>query len=273
MKSKKGLTICLLGFRNKFPMKLISLNTWGGKLLNPLLDFLQKYKNEVDLFCFQEIYNSPQNKVIRRGMRSNLFTTISEILKNHRGIFTATTMGYDIEGIVNFKLDSGLAIFYKEKFQIEDSGNFFIFKESVDLLNGDSRNAARKLQYINFQTDSDSYLISTFHGIWYRRTKIDTEERILQSGKINSFLAESTAKKVLCGDFNLLPTTKSFKMLEKGLRNLIEEYKITTTRNKHYKGTEKFADYVLVSPDLKVSDFKVLPDIVSDHQPLFAEFE
>ena len=40
-------------------MKLITLNTWGGKLLNPLLEFVRKYSQDVDIFCFQEMYRAP----------------------------------------------------------------------------------------------------------------------------------------------------------------------------------------------------------------------
>jgi len=40
----------------------------------------------------------------------------------------------------------------------------------------------------------------------------------------------------------------------------------------HYTKTEKFADYVLTSPNIQVIDFQVLPDAVSDHSPLQVEF-
>lgn len=84
--------------------------------------------------------------------------------------------------------------------------------------------------------------------------------------------------KVLCGDFNLLPQTKSIAMLEGRMRNLIKEYNIKTTRSKlnPYHGTpteQHFADYVFVSEDIKVLDFKVPEAEVSDHLPMILEFE
>ena len=72
------------------------------------------------------------------------------------------------------------------------------------------------------------------------------------------------------GDFNLLPETQSIKKLESiGLRNLIKEYGVTSTRTAHYTKLEKYADYMFVSRDIEVADFKVLPDAVSDHSPLY----
>ena len=61
------------------------------------------------------------------------------------------------------------------------------------------------------------------------------------------------------------------------MENLIAKYRITNTRNAEYKDMELYkdyiADYVFVSPEIKVSDFKVLPDVVSDHAVLMLECE
>lgn len=71
-----------------------------------------------------------------------------------------------------------------------------------------------------------------------------------------------------------MPETKSLKMLEDlGMRNLIRESGVTSTRSSHYKKPLRFADYTLVSPDIKVNDFKVLPDEVSDHLAMYLDFE
>ncbi len=39
-------------------MKIISLNTWGGRAGRQiLLDFFEKHKDDVDIFCLQEIWS------------------------------------------------------------------------------------------------------------------------------------------------------------------------------------------------------------------------
>jgi endonuclease/exonuclease/phosphatase family metal-dependent hydrolase len=40
-----------------------------------------------------------------------------------------------------------------------------------------------------------------------------------------------------------------------------------------YEKPEKFADYMFVSKGIAVRDFQVLPDEVSDHAPLFLDFD
>ena len=57
------------------------------------------------------------------------------------------------------------------------------------------------------------------------------------------------------------------------MRNLIKEYDITTTRTHYYQRKEKYADYILVSPDVTVKQFSPVDTVVSDHMPLMVEFE
>ena len=103
--------------------------------------------------------------------------------------------------------------------------------------------------------------------------KTDTEERILQSKHIRDFIKRQNEQTILVGDFNLSPDTESLAIVEEGLRNLVKEYGVTSTRTSFYKKEEKFADYALASPDVNIVDFKVLPDEVSDHAPLYLEID
>ncbi|OGZ48935.1 MAG: hypothetical protein A3G60_01890 [Candidatus Ryanbacteria bacterium RIFCSPLOWO2_12_FULL_47_9c] len=42
-------------------MKLVSLNTWTGKIFEPLIEFITVHK-DADIFCFQEIFRTPIGK-------------------------------------------------------------------------------------------------------------------------------------------------------------------------------------------------------------------
>jgi hypothetical protein len=39
-------------------MKLINLNTWAGKVKEPLNEFMKNKSAETDIFCFQEIFTT-----------------------------------------------------------------------------------------------------------------------------------------------------------------------------------------------------------------------
>lgn len=254
-------------------MKLITLNVWGGKLFQPLIDFFHQYSAEVDIFCLQEVFDSSVSRIFKEGMHPNLFAEISDVLTNFQGYFAPYLKGRDLERPVDFDIAFGNAIFFRKTINVTSRGVIPIYRKGFDLIKDDYKTIPRNLQYIKFKNDSSHYLLSHFHGVWYPRTKLDTDERIKQSQKIRSFLdKDKKSKKLLCGDFNLLPKTKSMDILEKGMRNLVREFKIKTTRNFLYKGKEKYADYILVSPDVKVINFKVIDAFVSDHLPLFLNF-
>jgi len=90
---------------------------------------------------------------------------------------------------------------------------------------------------------------------------------------MHKFLAGYQGKKLIAGDFNMVPDGKAMSMLEEGMVNLIKKYDIASTRSSHYPKDEKFADYVLVSKDIMINDFKVLPDEISDHLAVQVDFE
>jgi endonuclease/exonuclease/phosphatase family metal-dependent hydrolase len=255
-------------------MKLITLNTWGGRAGNEnLLNFFRAHKDGVDIFCLQEIWSAPydhlegasaggkdiqHNAILVYGKQE-----ISRILSDYQTIFHPHHLD-------NYGLISSV----KKSIPIKSSGDVFVHKDRGFVPLGDVGHHARNIQYVTFTLNAKTATVINFHGLWNGKGKTDSEDRIEQSKKIIEFLKEIKGEVVLCGDFNLLPDTESIKMFEEyGFRNLISEYRITSTRTALYTKQEKFADYIFVSNGIHVNEFKVLPDVVSDHSPLFIDFE
>jgi endonuclease/exonuclease/phosphatase family metal-dependent hydrolase len=57
------------------------------------------------------------------------------------------------------------------------------------------------------------------------------------------------------------------------MKNLIREHNILSTRSSIYTKEDKFADYIFTDPSVHVNQFSVLKDEVSDHLPLYIDFE
>lgn len=258
-------------------MKLICLNTWGGHLYKPLINFIKDNSKDTDIFCLQEVFDTTSNIKTIEERRMNLYDEISKILRNHQGYFAPSLKDYVIVSqsrIVktNFNLYSGLSIFVKKQINVDSNGDFFVHKD-IHTFNPDNLNTIPKnAQFITFTKSGKKFTICNLHGIWLKEGKEDSPERLKQSEKINEFLKKMPGGKILCGDLNLEISTQSIKILEKNMRNLIKEYKISTTRNSNFPGNEKFADYVFISPDIKVNDFAVPNIKVSDHLPMILEF-
>jgi exonuclease III len=254
-------------------MKFITLNTWMGGLKEPLLNFVRSHADEIDIFCFQEVLNGSE-ETIRHwwpvnppSMTHDLYDLLKGCLPDHEAVFHP-----------NIGTWTGLATFVKKSIPITAAGDRFVFKTKA-AFPGDpdfGRPHAKNLQYVTFGSESGPRTTLNFHGLWNGGEKTDVPERITQSKNIVEFLKSISGEFVLGGDFNLLPETESMKIIEEesNVRNLIREFGISSTRTKFYNRTpEQYADYVFVSRGIKVKDFKVLPDEVSDHSPLYLEFE
>jgi endonuclease/exonuclease/phosphatase family metal-dependent hydrolase len=157
---------------------------------------------------------------------------------------------------------------------IKEEGDIFVFKERENASDDFDANHARNIQYINIETPKGLRTVVNFHGLWNGISKEDTEERLVQSDNIIKFFKGIPTPYVLCGDFNLLPHGRSLGKLEDfGMKNLIKEFGIASTRSSYYKKEVRFADYTLVSDGIVVNEFKVLPDEVSDHLAMYLDFE
>ncbi len=265
-------------------MKLISLNLWGGQMFPDLMQFLKDQSAETDIFCFQEVFDTPTTRTESRGIRPNLLTELKKTLADYNFFFDPAEAGYDNVGPVDFPLTAGLGMFIKKSLTVLDHGDTYVYRERNSLTTGalDAGNFPRNLQFVRFtwkvQGTAPSRWATVFnlHGLWDKSGKHDTPDRLRQSVLTKEFMAKFPGPKILAGDFNLNPETESLKILEKEMRNLIKEYKVPTTRGSLYHFYSPtgslFADYVLVSPEIKVNTFQTLNIAVSDHLPLELDF-
>lgn len=250
-------------------MKIVCLNTWGGRAgKKKLLAFFETYKDSVDVFCLQEMWSDRYDNyegVLAGGVpldQSTIMThalqEIGAVLPNHVPIFHP-----------GFLDNFGLCMFVRKEIEIEVEGDIFVHRERGFVPTEDLGHYARNLQYVTLNESGRRITIMNFHGLWNGQGKGDSPDRLTQSNNIVQFLKTLDTPFVLCGDFNLLPETQSLKLIEgAGLRNLISEYDIKSTRTSLYDKPVGFADYAFVSEGIEVLDFTVLPEEVSDHAAL-----
>ncbi len=244
-------------------MKIISLNIWGGRIETEFQNFLKKY-SDTDVFCFQEVYKDPTTEMMATPYAHianlNSFYTIEKLLPNHQLIFHPSF------------LDSyGVCMAVKKSVEIIKSGELFIFKHKGYVPEVDLGRHARNLQYaaIKLTPNSKPITIINVHGLWNGQGKTDSDERLEQSEAMSNFIKSLDTEIIMCGDFNLRPDTQSISIIEQtGIKNLIKQYNISSTRTSLYPHPEKYADYIFISPGIKELEFKVLPDETSDHSAL-----
>lgn len=250
-------------------MKLITLNTWGGTVFKPLLEFIER-NEDVDVLCLQEIFHTESEQtVITREARADVFKKIAAVLPNHIGYFASSQDGLQPGGVPSdFHLEFGLATFVRKGIEVKNYYDTFVFREKNGCIENDLRTMGRNIQCFELSHDGELWSIINFHGLWNGQGKSDTEDRLSQSKKVRENYDRMTGKRIVCGDFNLSPDTESLKIIGNGLRDLIAEYGVVSTRSSLYTKPLKFADYMFTSPEVEVEHFEVLQDEVSDHLPL-----
>ncbi len=250
-------------------MKLITLNTWAGRVKEPFEAFLKAKMADTDIFCFQEIFNdldeetSTENFINHSEGNRHILKEIDEILADFDMYFCPV-----VENVY------GIAIFLKKGFEVISSGEVMLYENPSFDPKDELNDHNRKMQWIHIKHGRKDVMIMNVHGHWSANDKSDNANRLEQSKIISEFIKNSgPVPKILVGDFNLLPDTESIKMIEGHFTNLITKYNIPTTRTELYKGDDKHADYAFVSDEILVEGFEALPDVVSDHVPLALQFD
>lgn len=251
-------------------MNIISLNTWGGIVYEPLMHFFENNKDTVDVFCLQEVLKDATGKDLdsltnEPGSRLSpqLYKDIEDRLPNHVGYFVSNVGDY-----------FGNAMFVHKDIEVLSHGEVLLYETPCFPDPEDPfADHDRKAQWIILKKSGMEYCVVNVHGHWTDGKK-DTPHRIEQSKRLVDVLATISIPKIVCGDFNIDPDTESVRHIEKvgGLIDLIKKHNIQTTRTNLYTGSHAFADYIFVSPVLIESEtkynFEVLKEVVSDHATL-----
>lgn len=259
-------------------MKLLSLNIQSAANGKKFYKYIKEKSKTVDVFCFQEVYDSSRSAVVGLGEQTDVYRQLKVLLKGHDGVNFPVSDKLGNYFKLDFPVTLGLVIFYKKGLRVKQSFGKFVagsLKASVDFRNGKESNAVQVAKIIS---KNEEFWVLNFHGASRPGDKLDTPKRIEQSEILLDVLKKLSGPKILCGDFNLMPQTRSIKMLEQsGLVNLIKTYKIKNTRNsvswKRYNNRQSYADFTFVSKDIKVTNFKVPYNLVSDHLPMVLDFE
>jgi endonuclease/exonuclease/phosphatase family metal-dependent hydrolase len=249
-------------------IKLISLNIWGGRVKEPLREFFRQHR-DIDIFCLQEVFSQARDSEIIEvltdnpdGIITDFGQELEQLLPEHQVHFLPT--GADCYG---------LAMAVKKNLTVKSQGVVTLY-HGPKFPDPDNRWADhdRKMQWLEIVKNGHSYCIMNVHGHW-KKDKLDDKDCLHQNVQILNFLMHTgRLPKILVGDFNLLPQTTCIKRLGGALFDLIKANRVKSTRTSLCKSKDRFADYAFVSPDVNVVDFAVMPDEVSDHNPLYLEF-
>ena len=263
-------------------MKVVCLNTWGGRLEKELFNYLRH--SNADVFCLQELFSGSQVKPQQKRFKDDdghsvnlrLFEDIAAILPNHTGYFSGGSKGYVNDSQwVDLPFEYGIGVFIHKNIKVNEYLTGIAFGSYRSSGTGKPP-LPRPAQIMRISLNSESYTFGNIHGLWESKGKMDTRKRKNQAdnfGRLFDSTAEEDDGLFVCGDFNLLKNSNMFINSKFNLkRNLILEKGITSTRTSIYKKENRFADYVISNESIDFLNLRVpQKPIVSDHCPL--EFE
>ena len=258
-------------------MKLLDLNI-GIKIDNnkEVVELISKEK--YDIITLQEVMRKVEKTVLEKYDSSNKIKENGNYKYSFFGPLWIAN--HHEKNKVITKKFGGLAEQGNEIlsiYPIIQSYNIFYYKNYsnfTDVTNFKKEDHPRALLDIILYINGKKLQIINVHGIW-TETKEGDERTINQS----KFILSKIRKDIPCivvGDFNLLPNTKSIKLMNQDLTNLIEKYNIKSTRPNFDDGLDKgnlVCDYIFVNDKVKVNNLKVINSNVSDHLPLILDFE
>jgi endonuclease/exonuclease/phosphatase family metal-dependent hydrolase len=258
------------------------LNAWGGAVFDNLAEWLPQIN--CDVLCLQEVTRTPglngwttfhdAERVLPQ--RANLFDDVRQLLPQHQGFFVASDSGpvLDEHGRTH-RQDFGLAVFVNRSLPVIGQMARFVHGSFIDHEEwtiSDRPRIAQGLRLVD-RAGARQVTIVHVHGLRDPAGKHDTPARHAQASRLASLVTsirEAGDLTILCGDFNLLPDSETFRGLRGiGLTDLVGSLDTRTTL---YRKPLRHANYLLISQPNDVVHFDVpaMPE-VSDHRPLILD--
>lgn len=262
-------------------MRIVSLNAWGGKVWPALRDWIAA--TAPDVLCLQEVTRAlapgPDWLVYRDAertldQRADLFADVSALLPSHQARFAAAARGVlqDARGRGHAS-EHGIAQWVAPGLAIAEQWQGFV--------HGDFRAGgwgeqpvSRTCQVTRLADAAGATLIvAHVHGLRDPEGKGDTPARRAQWQRLAhavGTLHRPEEPAIVAGDMNVRPGSDLFATMRNlGLTDLVTGRGFADTRTSLYAKAERHANYMFVTPDLRVEDFAVpaTPE-VSDHRPL-----
>jgi endonuclease/exonuclease/phosphatase family metal-dependent hydrolase len=245
-------------------MKLITLNTWQGRLSRNLAPFFEKEK--ADIVCLQELLSSKE-WIPTWDLFQSLETIMNASKLDHS--YFSTLYSYDVMG-KQVRFGNGLISRYP-----------FISKQTI-FTNGDYRKIpdkeyttnTRNAQIVEINTIKGNLTIVNHHAHW-EKDPMGSELSVERITKLIKNLKSVEGPLIIAGDFNLWTKSKAIEKLKTELNviDLTEINKIDNTLSNEVTPYKVACDHVFISKHIKVKNFKLNKSLLSDHKALILEFD
>ncbi len=246
-------------------MKLLQLNVWMGRLTRQILPLIERERP--DIITAQELFSSKE-KMPFPDRTFNVLELMQQVGR-YEHVYFSPICEFDYSGMT---IGMGNGIF--SKYPLENMKT--VFTNGAFQPNGDAsifEANCRNAQIVTVRLPGGRQLhLINHHGYW-QPNPVGNEQTVASMQKIVNEVRMLEGPVVLSGDLNIDPGTPAMQLFDGLLEDLTTKYEVTNTLSALGKLQGVAPDHILVSPQVRVRNFRVLDDLVSDHCALVAEFD
>lgn len=262
-----------------YNVKNFDLYNWSENLLAQEKIFSTITEENPDVICFQEFYTDTTikfntiKKLKNLGYINYVFSK-ELVLRNSDEWGIATFSKYPIissekilkqkyksfYGVLPYKGISTTVQYKNKNIQIIN-----VHLQSIYFGKNDYKTITEITDIKNIDENNAISLIEKF--------KVAFARRAIQADELKKYLNTQKANFIVCGDFNDLPNSYTYNTISKNLKDAFIDNSVGIGVT--YNGNIPFLriDYMLCTQNVKVSDFKVVKNSISDHYPIVAYFD
>ena len=250
-------------------IKFIQINTYKGKYLDALVDFLSS--EQPDVVSMQEVTAGKLNEFEDKS--ANMFDLLCQKL-GYKGVYNGDVK---LEGDLNSTFGNAVLT----KLPIVDS-HIEVLHEFRPLTMKEIESepvvweqVPRHVLDLMVEIGGRKVHVMSWHGAWAAPPQ-DTEETVRQAKLIAQYLISLNEPFILGCDSNELLQSETIQTINEVATNIMEGSGILqTTHPKVHKIVPRgyLIDYIFTSKDVKVKSIRVPQVTISDHLPVIAELE
>ena len=236
--------------------------------VHPAIQYIKD--TDADIVCLQEVGNDVVNTSFKKK-------AVRKALKAYPYIITGASEGrYSVVCLSKYPVLRYKRIPYESKSNSSFSYDIKIGNETITLINNhlesNKLNPNEKDKYSNILKTRESEQITELAKIFGRKVGGATSIRGYQALAVSEVIKSSENKVIVCGDFNDVPGSFTYRTIRNGLEDSWIENGLGWGNTFHDNLFLFRIDYILHSKEIDCVSSKISKVNYSDHYPLIAKF-
>lgn len=256
-------------------IKVLQLNIWNGRLKRNIANFLKE--NDFDIICLEEAVWSKNNTENGRRQIGYYGFSVEQIMEltGLKCVARGARFGNEIAKGEDCLLEGDVIL---SRFEATESfvRNLEVEPNEKMIFSGNNYDNAKVFAYnivgARFE-ELGGLQVFCHHGFWDKDPMGNEKSTKMMSLAMDIVPKNNECPVMVCGDFNLRYDAPAMRETD-FLRDLVHENGIKSTLNRLVSvNVDVDCDHILVNDLIKVENFKVCDELVSDHRAIITEIE